>query len=263
MNSIIEVKNISKTFQLGHHIFTKSRKEIKALKDISFTLKSNSCLGIAGESGSGKSTLARIIVRLLNPDTGNILFETKNIYAIQREEYARSVQMVFQDPYNSLNPKLCIGKFLSEAIQISNWELNLNNKAIAEKSKFILDSVGLPVNILHDYPHQFSGGQKQRLAIARALALKPKVLICDEILSALDVSVQSQILNLLFDLKERFEISYIFITHDLAVMNIISDEVIILKDGLMVESGQTEDIINSPQIDYTKKLIDSLPKLPI
>lgn len=263
MDEILSVKGVSKVFSVGSGIFGSSTKKVNALSRISFGLRKNSCLGIAGESGSGKSTIARIIMRILKQDTGDISFEGRDIDSIDRKEYARLVQMVFQDPYNSLNPKLSVGELITEALKVSNRELGLGKKALTEKAKVMLHTVGLATNILNDYPHQFSGGQKQRIALARALSLNPRVLIADEILSALDVSIQSQMLNLLFDLKEKFEISYIFITHDIAVMSAISDSVIILKDGKIVEEGNTSDVLDKPRMEYTKNLIASLPRVPV
>jgi len=260
MTPLLEARAITKTFSIGRQMGPSRRRIVRALNTVSLTLDTGTVLGIGGESGSGKSTLGRILARIIRQDSGIVLIDGTPAESRTRQVYARAVQMVFQDPYSSLNPKLSIGTMLGEAIAMGSWELRLSGKQRIEKIRYVLSTVGMPDNILSDYPHQFSGGQKQRLALARALALQPRVLIADEILSALDVSIQSQMLNLLFDLKEAFNLSIIFITHDLAVMSAIADTLIIMKDGAVVEEGPAVEVLGRPREDYTRALVRAVPR---
>ncbi|HPI46217.1 MAG TPA: ABC transporter ATP-binding protein, partial [Tenuifilaceae bacterium] len=215
-----------------------------------------------GESGSGKSTIGRSILRLIKKNSGNILYNGKPIENFTRNEmlnFRREVQLIFQDPYSSLNPRLTVGQALMEPMLYHG----LVNKTEEAKQIVLnlLDKVKLPESSFYRYPHEFSGGQRQRIVIARALTLQPKVLICDEIISALDVAIQAQILELLDELKRDFNLTYLFISHDLGVVRHISDRVIVLQHGNIVELGPVNEIFDRPQTDYTKNLIDSVPGL--
>ena len=251
--NILSAKNLTKTFAVESGIFLKTVGRVRALDDVTFDVEEGKVLGIIGESGSGKTTLARVLCRLIEPDSGEIFIEGRNTDFYSRRELSRHVQLIFQDPFASLNPKLTINTILSEAID----EDANKRKTIIEA----LQTVGMPGDILHSYPHQFSGGQRQRIAIARALLKKPKIIIADEPLSSLDVSIQSQILRLFKKLKEKFNLTFIFISHDIITTAIFADYVIVMKNGKIIEQGQKISILKSPENEYTKKLISSVPTL--
>ncbi|GAA0742417.1 oligopeptide/dipeptide ABC transporter ATP-binding protein [Clostridium oceanicum] len=258
-NVILEVKKLKKEFLISKGFFNKNKKYIKAVDDISFKLKKGETLGIVGESGCGKSTMARLILRLIEPSFGEVYFEGKNIFNMTKgeiREFRKKVQIVFQDPAASLNPKMTVKELLEEPLKIN---FKYNKSQVKEKLDEIIDEVGLDKQSLNKYPCEFSGGQKQRICIARALILRPKVLICDESVSALDVSIQSQIINLLNDLKEKYNMTYIFISHDLSVVKHISNRVGVLYLGKIVELGKVDDIFDRPKHPYTKSLIDAIP----
>ncbi|MGG7057841.1 ABC transporter ATP-binding protein [Clostridium nigeriense] len=252
MNEIIlQCKNIKKKYKKKNHYHI-------AANDISFELRKGECLGIVGESGCGKSTLARIIMNLEKVDSGEVIFNGKNISNIKGKKLNlvyKEMQMVFQDAIGSLNPKMTIGESIKEYV-CSLCSLTKEDKE--EKVDKLLELVGLPIEFKDRYPHEISGGQCQRVAIARALSSHPKVLICDEVTSALDASVQAQVLELLIKMKEEFNISYIFITHDLALVSSFCDRVIVLKDGNIVEEGSVYNVINKPKCEYTKLLLKSI-----
>lgn len=250
---MLEVKGLSKRFPIESGFF-QIKGFVRAAQDISFTIAENEIVALVGESGSGKSTVGKIIQGLIAPDSGQILFDGRDAGAMTRKERARHVQMIFQDPYSSLNPKLSVGAMLEEALGLSE---NSQSPAV------LLKSVGLPSDILNDYPHQFSGGQRQRLGIARALAANPKVIIADEPVSALDVTIQAQILKLLLSLKIERKISYLFITHDLSVVQSLADRALVMKEGKIVEQGSVSDIYERPQNPYTKTLIAAIPRVTI
>lgn len=232
----------------------------KAVDDISFTINKGEVLGLVGESGCGKSTLSRALVGLLPVHDGSIVLNDEQIADLPVKEWTRirrQVQMIFQDPYSSLNPRMTVGDAIIEPMLFHN----IVTKAQAEKEALrLLDIVQLPADSLGRYPHQFSGGQRQRIGIARALALKPQLLICDESVSALDVSIQAQILNLLKDLQQEFSLTYLFISHDLSVVHYISDRVMVMQAGKIVESGTADEVLKHPKNMYTRKLIDAMPK---
>lgn len=250
---MLEVKGLSKRFPIESSLF-QIKGFVHAAQNISFTIAENEIVALVGESGSGKSTVGKIIQGLIAPDSGQILFDERDAGLLSRKERARHVQMIFQDPYSSLNPKLSVGAMLEEALGLSG---NSQSPAV------LLKSVGLPSDILNDYPHQFSGGQRQRLGIARALAANPKVIIADEPVSALDVTIQSKILKLLLSLKIERKISYLFITHDLSVVQSLADRVLVMKEGKIVEQGSVADVYERPLDPYTITLLAAIPKVTI
>ena len=257
MNAL-EAINLSKTYSDTDGFFLKNKKNIRAVKDISFTLKENQTLGIVGESGCGKSTLARMLVGLLEPSSGTINLQNKNIQQYQRQELGRVIQYVFQDPLSSLNPRKTIYQSLAAPLKYLHQQ---DNSLIKEKMLSVMGEVGLKEEFLDRYPHEFSGGQAQRIGIARALLADAKILILDEPVSALDVSIQSQVLNLLNDLKRKFNLSFIVISHDLAVVENISDEIAVMYFGDIVEHNSSKEIFQKPRHPYTELLVGSVPKL--
>ncbi len=259
LSPFCELKNVSKYFSIESKLFRHKTGTITAVDKVSFQINPNEILGLVGESGSGKTTLAKLITKLYKPDTGNIFIDSKPINSYPAKKLASKIQMIFQDPFSSLNPRLSIGTIISEAVKvrIRSKKSRQNMSVGSEEVKKLLNTVGLPEDILDNYPHQFSGGQRQRIAIARALAFEPELIIADEPVSCLDVSTQAQIINLFLDLKEKFGLSYLFISHDLMLINYLCDKILVMKDGKIVEQGLPEDIISSPKNIYTKKLIDS------
>ncbi|MDU2121626.1 MAG: ABC transporter ATP-binding protein [Clostridium celatum] len=252
MNEIIlQCKNIKKKYKKKYHYHI-------AANNISFALKKGECLAIVGESGCGKSTLARVIMNLEKADDGKVILDGNNITNIKGKKLSsvyKEIQIVFQDAIGSLNPKMTIGESIKEYV----CSLCSTTKEEREKKvEDLLELVGLPKEFKNRYPHELSGGQCQRVAIARALSSHPKVLICDEATSALDVSVQAQVLDLLIKMKNNLNISYIFITHDLALVSSFCDRVIVIKDGSIVEEGYVDKVINDPKSDYTKLLLNSI-----
>ncbi len=250
-NSMLEVKNLFKTFEISPGFF-QTKIGVRALNNISFNLTKTKTLGILGESGSGKSTLAKIICGLIEKDSGEVLIDGKSVESLTRKELSSKVQMIFQDPYDSLNPKLTVGVHILEALNASS-RIGQNTQSVED----ILSLTGLSAEFTDRFPHQLSGGQRQRVAIARVLATKPEIIIADEPVSALDVSIQTQILNLFKELRERLSITFIFISHDILATAYLSDELIIMKDGEIIESGSTESLIKEQKNEYTKKLIGS------
>lgn len=259
---ILEVKNLSKYFYAKPSVFKKSEISVKAVDDISFKVYPGETLGLVGESGSGKTTLSRSVLLLERPSAGEIFYQGKDIVQLSREEIRKlrkDIQIIFQDPYSSLNPKMNIGEILSSPMKVH--QIGRNQKERLAIAGNLLEKVGLSANDLKKYPHEFSGGQRQRIGIARALGLQPKFIICDESVSALDVSVQAQVLNLLNDLKEEFGLTYIFISHDLAVVKYMSDQLLVMQHGEQKELGDADEIYANPTTQYTKDLIEAIPKL--
>ena len=256
---ILDVRHLGKDFYSREGLF--GRRKFEAVKDVSFRLPKGKTLGLVGESGSGKTTVGLTLMRLHEATTGEALFEGKDILAMsprQFMDYKRRIQIIFQNPYASLNPRMIVGQILTEPMQIHGIGASVQERT--ELAFELLQKVGLPEVSFYKYPHEFSGGQRQRIAIARCLTLKPDILICDESVSALDVSVQAQVLNLLQDLQDEFRLSYIFISHDLAVVKYISDEIMVMNQGAIVEIANSDDIYLHPQHQYTKKLLSSIPK---
>lgn len=256
---LLAVKNLSKHYAAQTSFFLKPKTWIKAVDDVSFELQAGRILGLVGESGCGKTTLGRTLLRLIEPTSGQIFYRGENLRELSGEKLRslrQKIQIVFQDPYSSLNPRMTIGRALTEPMKVHGLYGDSGQRR--QKAEELLFKVGLDAQHLNRYPHEFSGGQRQRVCIARALAVKPDFIVCDESVSALDVSVQAQILNLLLDLKEEFNLTYIFISHDLSVVRFIADEVAVMHQGRIVEHGLSEDIYKNPQNEYTKKLLSSV-----
>ncbi len=256
---ILEVNGLNKTFFLKEGFFGK--RAIQAVKNVSFRLPKGKTLGLVGESGSGKTTVGLTLMRLHAATSGEVLFEGRDLLKLSEREmmaYRRRIQIIFQNPYASLNPRFTVGQILVEPMKIHSIGKDENDRV--NMAFQLLKRVGLPEQAFYKYPHEFSGGQRQRIAIARCLTMKPDVLICDESVSALDVSVQAQVLNLLQDLQDEYRMSYIFISHDLAVVKYISDQVMVMSDGAIVEIADSDEIYRDPKQEYTRKLLSSIPK---
>ncbi len=258
---ILEIKDVKKHFILDKTIFGKPKSFVKAVDGVNLQVRKGRTLGLVGESGCGKTTLGRAIVRLIETTEGEILYHGRAIGALSADEMRklrRKMQIIFQDPYASLNPRMTVGSAIMEPMIIHKLEPDRRKRI--ERAAQLLRRVGLDPSVINRYPHEFSGGQRQRICIARALAVEPEFIVCDESVSALDVSVQAQILNLLLDLQDEFNLSYVFISHDLAVINYIADEVAVMYNGVIVERSDAVSIYKSPQHDYTKKLLSAIPK---
>jgi peptide/nickel transport system ATP-binding protein len=255
---LIEAKGLSKIYRLKTGLL--QRKTIAAVQEASFALWRGRTLGVVGESGSGKTTIGMLLLRLVEASTGEVMFGGTDLLRLSEAQmmaYRRRIQVIFQNPYASLNPRFTVGQILTEPMKIHR--IGAGDDERFEKAVALARRVGLPADSIHKYPHEFSGGQRQRIAIARCLSMQPEVLICDESVSALDVSVQATVLNLLLDLQDEFGMSYLFISHDLAVVKYMADDMLVMHDGAIVERGSAEAIYESPQHEYTKKLLRSIP----
>lgn len=256
---LLQASHLNKTYRQRTGTLGLNSHIIRALDDVSLQLKRGSTLAVVGESGSGKSTLARAILRLLPLDSGEVIFDGQDFLALDKSALRnarRHMQMVFQDPFASLNPRMCVGEIIAEGLVIHQvGNARLQQDMVVQ----MLEKVGLLPDDMRKYPHQFSGGQRQRIGIARALILQPKLVICDEPVSALDVSVQAQILLLLKQLQQEMGLSYLFITHDLRVVRHIADEVMVMQKGKVIEQGSVETIYNAPQQKYTRQLLSAIP----
>ena len=257
--NLIEIKNVTKNFELAGNTFT-------AVNSVSLTIKEGETLGLVGESGSGKSTLGRLINRIYKPTAGEILYKGKGINSISKSEFSKTFQMIFQDPYASLNPRMTVGDIIAEGLDIhfrnkifgvSNNEMSKRDRK--EKVISLLKEVGMNEEHMNRFPHEFSGGQRQRIGIARALAINPKFIVCDEPISALDVSIQAQVVNLLKKLQKEHNLTYLFISHDLSMVRYISDRVAVMYKGRIVELGERDKVIFNPVHPYTQSLIDCIP----
>ncbi len=258
---LLEVKDIHTHFPIKGGLFGRKVGEVKAVDGVSFQLKRGKTLGLVGESGCGKTTLGRTILRLVEPTSGSIIYDGKDVTKMGQEEMRllrRKMQIIFQDPYSSLNPRMTVGEILTEPLVVHG--LGGGKKERLDAAKALMEKVGMKANQLNRYPHEFSGGQRQRICIARALMLRPEFVICDESVSALDVSIQAQVLNLLLDLQQEFKLTYIFISHDLGVVNFISDEVGVMNKGVLVEMDRADRIYKQPREEYTKQLLGAIPK---
>jgi peptide/nickel transport system ATP-binding protein len=260
---VLEVRGLSKSFWIKQGLF--GRREFQAVRNVTFQLRKGHTLGVVGESGSGKTTMGLSLLRLheanSGPMSGEAIFGGKDLLTIpdsERQPMRRRIQVVFQNPYASLNPRFTIGQTLVEPMAIHGIGVDLAEREA--RARALLDKVGLEAKAFGGYPHEFSGGQRQRIAIARALTLSPEVLVLDEAVSALDVSVQAQVLNLLKDLQDELGLAYLFISHDLAVVRFISDEVLVMKDGVVVEQASSEEILAAPREEYTRRLLAAVPR---
>jgi peptide/nickel transport system ATP-binding protein len=256
---VLEVRQLSKSFPLREGLW--KRRDFKAVQDVSFTLRRGHTLGVVGESGSGKTTLGLTLLRLHEPTSGEVLLEGRNLLDLrgaERQALRRRIQIVFQNPYASLNPRYTVGQTLLEPLRIHR--IGADDQERGQRALALLQRVGMDEGALSRYPHEFSGGQRQRIAIARALTLSPEVLVLDEAVSALDVSVQAQVLNLLRDLQDELGLAYVFISHDLAVVRFMADEVMVMQGGRVVEQASARQILSQPREDYTRALLGAIPR---
>lgn len=258
MGALLSVLELKKTYEVKRSFFSSKKEIIVAVDSVSFDLQKGSTIGIVGESGSGKSTLSRCILLLERPDTGKVFFENRDLTVLKNNEmrtFRKDLQIIFQDPYSSLNPRKKVYEAIGEPLLFHGFS---KKHEIISKVKEILNDVGLGEDFLYKYPHEMSGGQRQRVAIGRAIATDPKLIIADEPVSALDVSIQAQIINLFLDIKEKRGISMIFVSHDLNIVRFISDEIIVMYKGRVVESGKKEEVFFNPLHPYTRMLIESI-----
>ena len=257
--SLLEVKNLKKYFPIKTGFLSRTTGQVKAVDGISFTLKRGETLGLVGESGCGKTTAGRSILRLIEPTAGQITFNDQNLLELEREELRKvraSLQIIFQDPFSSLDPRMNVGRIIAEPIRN---HLKVSRKEIRDRVAYLMERVGLHPEQIGRYPHEFSGGQRQRIGIARALALNPLAIICDEPVSALDVSIQAQVINLLAQLQEEMNLSYLFIAHDLSVVEHISDRVAVMYLGRIVELATDRELYQNPLHPYSQALLSAVP----
>ena len=258
---ILEVEDLNTWFPIKKGIFARTAGYVKAVNGVTFSMKPGETLGVVGESGCGKSTLSRTILRLEKAHSGSVRFMGNDVFSMKGEalqQYRRDMQGVFQDPHATLNPRHSILDILTEGMLVHGLIKPNEAQDVAAQ---LLQDVGLQPDAMHRYPHAFSGGQRQRICIARALALKPKMIICDEAVSALDLSIRAQVLNLLMELKEKYSLAYLFITHDIGVVEHIADNIIVMYKGEIVERGAATDVLLNPQEAYTQRLIAAVPRV--
>jgi peptide/nickel transport system ATP-binding protein/oligopeptide transport system ATP-binding protein len=259
--ALLEVRNLKTYFPVRSGVLRRHVDDIKAVDDVSFTVEAGTTVGLVGESGSGKSTIGKTLLKLIPATSGEVLYEGRNILPLSEGEFRplrRQLQMIFQDPFGSLNPRHSVLEIIGEALEIHFPQMSRSERA--DRVAQLLQQVGLKPEMAARYPHEFSGGQRQRIGIARALAVEPRFIVCDEPVSALDVSVQAQIVNLLQDLQQELGLSYLFIAHDLAVVEHISNHVLVMYHGHIVESAPADRIYADPQHEYTRKLLAAVPK---
>lgn len=261
--TILEVKNLKKYYSYKSGLF-KKREIKKAVDDISFELHRGETLALVGESGCGKTTAMKSLLRIIEPTSGEILLKRKNFTNLNKRDLKkerRNIKIIFQDPYSSLNPRMTVEEIIAEPLDISKSYKNKKerNKIVKE----VMELVNLDLSFASRYPHEFSGGQRQRIGIARAVVLRPEIIICDEPVSALDVSVQAKIINLLKDLQKKLNISYIFISHDLGVVKYMADRILVMENGKIIEQGNRDEVFNNPKEEYTRMLLNSIPKIKI
>lgn len=256
---LLQVQNLKKYFPIKGGLFDRTINNVKAVDDITFSINEGETVSIVGESGCGKSTTGRSILRLDEPTSGKVLFEGVDLSSLSDRDMRKKrsdLQIIFQDPFSSLNPRYTVRRIIEEALSIQNVVPKADRK---DRVKELMDLVGLGTHQMNRFPHEFSGGQRQRIGIARALAVNPKLIVCDEAVSALDVSIQAQILNLLQDLQKEFQLTYLFISHDLGVVRHISDRVIVMYLGRIIEMGDKKSLFDRPQHPYTKALLSAIP----
>lgn len=261
---LLEVQNLKVYFPVFGGVLRRKVGEVRAVDDVSFNIEAGQTVGLVGESGSGKTTVGRAIIKLLKPTSGRILWEGRDTASMTEAQFRplrKKIQMIFQDPFGSLNPRMTVTSIIGEALDIHFPEMTPSEKI--QRVIRLLDQVGLLPTHLGRYPHEFSGGQRQRIGIARALAVEPRLIICDEPVSALDVSVQAQIINLLLDLQKQLGLAYLFIGHDLAVVEHVSQKVLVMNEGRLVEEGSCDQIYQHPKDPYTRKLLAAVPKLEL
>ncbi len=257
---IFEIKDLEKIYTISRGFF-KDPQVINAVNKINFEVNHGETYSIVGESGCGKSTTAKMLLNIEEPTAGKIIFKGKDISTFNAQEwkeYRKKVQIIFQDPYSSLNPRWTVGEIIAEPLLLNT---DMSKKEIEDKVYEIMKRVGLQDDWYDRYPHQFSGGQRQRIGISRALVLNPEVIVCDEPVSALDVSIQAQVLNLLLDLQDEFDLTYVFISHDLSVVEHISDRIMVMYFGDVVELSTVEELFSNPKADYTRKLLSAIPTI--
>lgn len=260
-DALLQVQNLAHTFRIRNSL-SGLVSDVQAVKGVTLAITRGETLGLVGESGSGKSTLGRCILNLIRPTSGDVLYEKRSLIGLNHDEmknFRRKIQIIFQDPYSSLNPRMTIEDLLEEPLVVHALFSTSSDrkKRVAQ----LLDLVGLSSEALRRYPHEFSGGQRQRISIARALAVQPEFVVCDEPVSALDVSIQAQILNLLLDLQKELKLTYLFISHDLRVIQYMCHRVCVMYQGLIVESGECDSVFSKPQHPYTKTLVSAIPQL--
>lgn len=259
MTHLLEVRNLRKTFQVSAGPFTEKHLSLKAVDDVSFNLHAGETLGLVGESGCGKSTTGKTILRLQEPDSGEIRFDGNDLLSLsaqQMRDRRRDLQMIFQDPYSSLNPRMRVVDIVGEPLKIHGLA---KNRALRQEVAHLLQTVGMDSTCLDRYPHEFSGGQRQRIGIARALALKPRLIVADEPVSALDLSIQAQVVNLMQDIQQQFNLTYLFIAHDLSIIEHISDRIAVMYLGRIVELTPAEELYRNPRHPYSEALLNAVP----
>lgn len=260
--TLLEVRDLKVHFPIHSGLMRRQTGSFKAVDGVSFTVPAGKTVGLVGESGSGKTTIGRTLVKLIPATSGEVLWKGRSILPLGEKAFRplrRQIQYIFQDPFGSLNPRMTVGRIIGEALEIHFPKLTANERS--ERVASLLRRVGLKAEMMNRYPHEFSGGQRQRIGIARALAVEPEFLICDEPVSSLDVSVQAQIVNLLQDLQEELGLALLFIAHDLAVVEHISDSVLVLNRGRIVESGPAREVLENPRAPYTRELLAAVPRL--